>query len=192
MRRLLAAAAIALALAGCAAITEEGPGPYTVDRSQTVTLGRTWSDVTALLAKKPKRVRLLSVDGPYLNRLYVTGALAPGDMLARPLVKEQPTPLVRADMTPTEKIEFVVDSVALEYQRVEAVNPRPAQMGGADAIRFDLKARTSEGLDIAGAALVGERDGRLYVLLFLAPAEHYYGALLPEVERVMASARAGG
>lgn len=191
MRRILAAAAIALALAGCAAITEEGPGPFTVGKGQSVTLGRTWADVTALLAKRPKRVRMLSVDGPFLNRLYVTDALAPGDMLVRPLVKEQPTPVVRADMTPTEQIEFVVDSVALEHQRVEALDPRPARMGQSEAIRFDLKARTSAGLDMAGTALVAQRAGRLYVLLFLAPAEHYYGALLPEVERVLASARGG-
>ncbi len=190
--RALAAVLLALALAACAAVSEEGPGPYRVGKGPTVTLGRTWSDISGIISYRPRQVRMLSVDGPYLNRLYVTDGLKPGDRLVKPVRKEQPTPVVRADMTVSEKIEFVVDTVALEYQRVEARAPRPHRLDGAEAVRFDLVARTSEGLDVAGTAMVAEKAGKLYVLLYLAPAEHYYGALLPEVEKVMASARISG
>lgn len=184
------ALAAALALAACASITPVPPGPYRVGSGQEVTVGRTWSDVSALWSARPKKVRLLSVDGPLLNRLYVSDGLAPGDSLVRAQAKELPTPVVRADMSASERIEFVADSVAaLEYQRVETANPRPARFGQAPAVRFDLSARTSEGLDIQGAALVAEHGGKLYVILYLAPAEHYFAAGASEVEAIMASAR---
>jgi hypothetical protein len=141
---------------------------------------------------RPKNVRLLSIDGPLLNRLYLTDGLAPGEFLLKPARKEQPTPTYRAGMAPTELVEFVADSVAaLDYQRVETSNLRPTKFGGDNAIRFDISAQTTEGLNIAGTAMVAETGGKLYVVLYLAPREHYFAANLAEVEQIMASARRG-
>ncbi|PTT75034.1 hypothetical protein DBR41_26765 [Pseudomonas sp. HMWF010] len=93
-------------------------------------------------------------------------------------------------MSPAEQMEFVSDSMgALEYQRVETDNPRPAKFGTADALRFDLKAKTKEGLDISATALVAEHKERLYVVLYIAPTEHYFAAELPEVETVIGSVK---
>ena len=39
--------------------------------------------------------------------------------------------------------------------------------------------------------MIAERGGKTYVLLYLAPAEHYFDASLAEVEAIMASARLG-
>jgi hypothetical protein len=41
---------------------------------------------------------------------------------------------------------------------------------------------------MAGTALAAQRGARLQLLLFLAPGEHYYGALLPTVDAIFASA----
>lgn len=188
--RLAASAAVALTLAGCVSITSAPAGPYPLKSDYSVTLGRQWSDMSAVNLPRPKKVRLLSIDGVFLNRLYLTEGMEPGEFMVRSLVKERPTPTVRAGMSASERIEFVSQSVtAMDYQRVEAVKPRPAKFGGADAIRFDLTAKTADGLDISGTALVSEVGGKLYVILYLAPTEHYYAANLPEVEAVMASVR---
>jgi hypothetical protein len=189
-RAYVAALAATAALAGCAAITSVPPGPTKVGGAQ-VTLGREWSDISILMNGRSKKVRLLSIDGPMLNRLYVTDGLSPGDYLIKPAAKERPTPVVRADMTVTERIEFVTDSIAaMDYQRVETSRPGATTLDGQPAVRVDVAAKTKEGLDVKGAALVSQVRGKTYVVIYMAPAEHYFDATLSEVEAIMASAKA--
>jgi len=193
IRRPLRVCALVMAagavLSACASVTSAPAGPYTIGQAQ-VTLGHEWSDISAIMFARPAKVRLLSMDGPLLNRLYVTDGLAPGEFMVKPMAKERPTPTYRAGMSPAEQMEFVSDSMgALEYQRVETDNPRPAKFGTADALRFDLKAKTKEGLDISATALVAEHKERLYVVLYIAPTEHYFAAELPEVETVIGSVK---
>lgn len=188
-----AALGAALLLSACATISDAPAGPLKVGSGYDLDLGREWSDISQTMIGRTKNVRLLSIDGPLLDRLYVTDGLAPGDFLIKPVVKERPTPTVRKDMTASERMEFVTDSVAaLDYQRVQAVKPRPGKLGSADAIRLDLTAQTKEGLEMAGTAVVATMGGKLYVILYIAPAEHYYKANLDEVEHIIGSARLGG
>jgi hypothetical protein len=49
-----------------------------------------------------------------------------------------------------------------------------------------------DGLNISGIAQLVEAGDRLYILLDLAPAEHYFDATRAEVESIMASARVAG
>lgn len=189
--RLLACTAMLMSLSACAAVTSAPAGPYRIGATQ-VTLGHEWSDISAIMNQRPAKVRLLSMDGPLLNRLYLTDGLEPGEFIVKPLAKERPTPTYRAGMAPTELVEFVSDSVAaLDYQRVETDNLRPAKVGSAEGLRFDLKAKTKEGLDISGSAQAAEVGGKLYVVLYLAPSEHYFAAELPEVETVLGSVKVG-
>jgi len=192
IRGLMAGLVSGVLLAGCTAISSVPAGPATVGATQ-VTLGREWSDVSLLMNSRSKKVRLLSIDGPLLNRLYVSDGLVVGDYLVKPAAKERPTPVIRADMSVTERIEFVTDSIsAMDFQRVEAARPRAAKLDGNPAVRFDVTAKTKEGLDVKGTVLAAEVKGKTYVVIYLAPAEHYYDAMLPEVEQVMASGRVGG
>lgn len=185
-----ALAGLALLLAACATISATPAGPYAAGEGLSVTLGRAWNDASRAQYGAPRRVRLLTIDGPLLNRLYLTAGLRPGDWMVRPTARERPTPVYRANMSPTELVEFVADSVsALNYQRVETAGLRPSKLGDADAVRFDLKAQAESGLDVSGTAVVAERGGRLYVILYLAPSEHYFGAGQAEVESIMSSAR---
>lgn len=186
----MACAALALVAAGCASIARAPAGPLKVGATK-VALTRDWNDVTPLLPGQVKKVRVLSIDGPLLNRLYITDGLGPGDRLIKGVAKEKPTPTLRVGMTSAERMEFVADSVAaIGYQRVETVKPRPVRFDGQPGIRFDLTARTPEGLNVAGTAQAAEVAGKTYVVLYLAPAEHYYAATLADVEQVMTSASA--
>ncbi|MGE5502075.1 MAG: hypothetical protein ACM3W4_09135 [Ignavibacteriales bacterium] len=190
MLRTVAASAALLGLTACATITAAPAGDYKVASGYTVTLGRQWSDMSSAFIGQPKKVRLLSIDGIFLDRLYLVDGLAPGEFIVKAQSKDKPTPVYRSGMSPTELVEFVADSTAaLGYERVETSHLRPVSVGGTDGIRFDVAAQTTEGLDIAGTAMVVERGGKLYVNLYLAPKEHYYDAYLPEVEKVFASAR---
>jgi hypothetical protein len=191
--RLAAASALLLVLAGCAAVTDAPAGAFKISDGYQVTLGREWSDISKIMNGRPQNVRLLSIDGPLLNRLYISDGLNPGEFLVKPASAERPTPAYHKDMSPNELVEFVADSVsALEYERVETRGLRPAKVGATQGLRFDIAAKTRDGLEIGGTAQVAEVGGRLYVILYLAPAEHYFAANLPDVEAVMSSARPSG
>lgn len=188
LRPLLIAGALS-GLAACQSITAVPAGPMKLGSAE-VALGRQWSDISPLLAGSNKKVKVLSIDGPLLNRLYVTDGLVVGDSLVKAATKEKPTPKLRAGMNSSERIEFVADSItAMGYQRVATAKPRPSRFGGQTGVRFDITARTEDGLDVLGTALAAESGGRSYFVIYLAPAEHYYQAGLAEVEQVIASAR---
>lgn len=177
-------------LAGCVTVTAAPAGAFQVGSAYSVTLGHAWNDISQIMVGRPANVRLLSLDGPLLNRLYLTDGLAPGQFLVKPASAEQPTPTYRAGMSSTELVEFVSDSVAaLGYQRVETGAISPGPFAGVEGLRIALTAKTSEGLDLSAKAAVAEHGGRLYVILYVAPSEHYFAAHAAEAEAIMSSAR---
>jgi hypothetical protein len=188
MNRLALASAMALSvvLAGCETIALAQAGPFAMGDGKTVTLRRAWSDVSILAPKRQKKVRLLSIDGPALNLLYLAQGLAPGEGLLKPASKAERVPVYRADMSPSELVEFVTDSLsALGYQRPQTAKLRPGRLVGADGLRMDITAYTKDGLEISGLAQVSETGGKLYLALYLAPAEHYFAATLPDVDAML-------
>ncbi len=190
--KMAALALSGLALAGCVEITSAPPGPFKVGGAQ-VTLGHEWSNMNAVTPLRSAKVTLLTVDGPLLNRLYISDALTPGEGLVLSAVKEKPAPTIKSGLSNAERIEFVTDSIAaLDYQRVQALKPRPGSYAGHPGVRFDISANTADGLDVVGTALAAEVDGKTYVILYLAPSEHYFQANLAEVEQIIASAKLGG
>lgn len=176
--------AIALcACGGAAAVT----GPFKVGSAYNVTLQKTWSSVPRMSLNR--EVKYLTIDGPLLNNFYLTEGLAIGRSMVRTTMKSRPMPIVKADMSESELSEFVVDTVAaFGYEQVTSDNFQPAKFGNNDAIRFDISAKTDEGLDISGTSKVALVNGKVHVLLFLAPSEHYFTSLSSEIDSVFASA----
>jgi hypothetical protein len=187
-RGVLAAALGGAVAAGCAS-SGQVSGTYLRAGSFNVTFARPWSDITFMLPNRPPNLRMLSVDGPLLNRLYL-GDLLQGESLFRPRDRDTPRPTYRTDMSDTEMVEFVIDCVAVEYQAPEASALRPQTLAGQPGVRFDFATRTAEGLNMSGTAVVARTGDRMNLMIFLAPSEHYYGAMLAEVEALMASATA--
>ena len=187
----VAATGLVLTLGACATITEAPAGDVRAKSgSYSYTLGRSWSDISILYPLRNKKVSVLTTDGPALNQLFFADGLAAGEGILRSPRKETPAPTYRAGMSVSERMEFIADSVTLQdYKRVETSRPRPAKFGAHDGVRFDLSAQTPAGLDISGTALAAEIDGKFYAMLYVAPAEHYFAAGLPEVERIMGSVR---
>lgn len=191
-RKLRAAVALAalVSLSACAGLKAVPAGPYASGGNQ-ITVGRTWTDMGRLFDAS-KGVRLLSIDGPQLNRLFVIDGLKPGEFIIRPVTKEQPTPTWKTGLSPSEQVEFLADSLsAMQYYRVETGGLRPVKVGDRSGVRFDITAQTVDGLDVSGIAQLVEAGDRLYILLYLAPTEHYFNATKAEVEGIMASARVG-
>ena len=173
-----------LALSACASMRDPAPGVLRIGSGFDVTLTRVWSDFTPSDARG---MRLISIDGPTLNRLYLAGGLKPGEGLsARKPESHAP---FHAGMSREDLIAFVLDSVdALGFARPETASAHAAKFGAADGLRIDMETRTGDGLEFSATALIAEHAGRLNVIRYLAAREHYYAATLPDVEAIMASA----
>jgi hypothetical protein len=180
------ALALSITLAGCGGATAV-TGPFKVGSAYSVDLTKTWSN--APLFNLNKEVKYLTIDGPLLNNFYLTEGLVVGRSMVRSPLKSRPMPIVKRDMSETELAEFVVDTVAaFGYEGASSENLRPTKFGNADAVRFDITAKTDAGLSIMGTSQVALVGGKVHVMLFLAPGEHFYPALLSEVDHIFGSA----
>ncbi|WP_297802476.1 hypothetical protein [uncultured Brevundimonas sp.] len=165
--------AVVASATACVSISEVS-GPYKAGGG-TYTLDRSWNDITPVTGHL-KEVRLLTLDGPGLNSLYLSSGLKEGQHLARPNSRrEKTTPAWRADMGILEQVEFVKESVeAYGYNDVTTSSPRPVNASGHRGVRFDLAAVTTAGLRIKGYGQLVTKDGQAYVAIYLAPEEHFY------------------
>lgn len=189
-RGLIAGIGAAALLAGCASVKLAPAGVYKAEKNAFhITLARPWSDVTATQMPRPVGVQMLTQDGVLLNQLIVA-QIQPGGELVRPTDKDTPRPTYRADMSDTEVVEFVIDSLAVRFESPQSDALRPQSFAGAPGVRFDISAHTAAGLNISGTALVARAGDNLNLLLFLAPSEHFYSTMLPEIEAILASAAA--
>ncbi|HWA23994.1 MAG TPA: hypothetical protein VG735_16505 [Caulobacterales bacterium] len=179
-------------LSACVSITAaKGTVPLAAG-GYSIALEQTWSDVTALYGAQTPKARVLTLDGVLLDRLYLIGGVGPGASIVRSPLKERPSPVMRADLSLTEQVEFLTDSIsALGYKRVESTGVRPQTFGGADGVRVDYRAQTAEGLEIGGTALLAVRAGKLNAMVFLAPQEYYYPQNIEKIEAVFRSATFG-
>ena len=176
-------------LAGCVAGTQGVIGNYAAGSSYQVNLGRTWSDITPVTYGLERNVRLLTLDGPRLNRLYLIYEVEPGKGMVRPSNSDDKTPVYAADMTSRERVEFCTQSVeSLGYLNVSAGDFAAGALGGASAVEFSLTGQTEEGLNISGKGIVAVEDNALNALVYLAPSEHFFELHRVEVDNLFRSA----
>ncbi len=187
LRCVLLAVSLCL-LPACETISLVKAGPVSLEDGERLALRSPWSDITRILPETERGVRVLSKDGPLLNRLYVAPRIIPGRGLVQAPNDERTSPTYRLGMAPSELVEFVGDSIAaLGYRRVEAGELAPGRQGGHDAIRIEFKALDASGLEFSAVAQIAEIKGSAYLILFLAPSEHYFPASRQEVEAILSS-----
>ncbi len=185
-------------LAGCVSGPQLVPaGKFTAGGPSSLTLDRDWSDVTKVFSHHADKVKILSIDGILLNRLYVSDGLAAADPLTVNSLTgdttEHPSAHGHADMSLSEQMEFVSRSVSvLDYQKVETGNPQPVMVGAVKGIRFEFTARTTEGLNMRGLAQAVSSKGLGYYVVYIAPAEYYYDANLKNAVAAMNSVKLPG
>lgn len=187
---IAAAILVSMSAAGCATISLAPAGSYSAGAA-SYTLGQNWSDLTAVSPNRGPGVHILTIDGPLLNRMFLTDGIEDGQPILRPTNRrEERNPVYRSGSSASEQMEFIADTLSvMDYQSVDTAGVRRAQRAGGSGIMFDITARTPEGLNVSGLAQAIEVGGKLYVAVFLAPDEHYFGAYRAEAERVMESFR---
>lgn len=200
MQRLIlttAALGTILLLSACASPPVLAPAGQLALGSSSVKLDRDWTDVTkstyVYTARGPK-VHVLTIDALTLNTMMVSEGLSPSDPLTINVTtgdtKSHPSLRGKADMSLSEQMEFVAESIAQTgYNKVETNNPQPVTVDGVKGVRFELTGVTKAGLNIRGLAQAVSKGGLNYYVVYLAPGEHYYDASLKNVTAVMDSVK---
>jgi hypothetical protein len=184
MPRLAAilAALVALAwLAACAVYSSVGLERRKMADFYTVAPQIEWNRY------KDSRFESWTIDGPDLDNVLFTEPLGDGDVLYHFPGRED-MPQFRHNMSESEVMEFVVDSLAAAgAQKVEALNLAPVPFGSRPGFHFDLTFQNSSGLDKLGSVIGTMKDGKLYLILYTGAAQHYFPKYKPTVDALFAS-----
>ncbi|NBC34899.1 MAG: hypothetical protein GVY13_19685 [Alphaproteobacteria bacterium] len=187
MKKAVSTGAAGLALAGCVETMSAVPaGPLDGDAGFTVTLQDDWTRVPASI-NMITRGDLLTRDGLTLNQLHLI-SLEDGESLVR-AAKDADVPVYTAGMSALEQVDLVTASLQrLQYADVATANVRPQDFDGTEGTRFDITGKFRSGLDFRGDVAVAEAGDKMHVVVFLAPAAHYYDSDAGEVAGIIASA----
>jgi hypothetical protein len=139
---------------------------------------------------KAGAVRTWTVHGPQLEAITILGGLADGKPLERPANYKEKMPLFRSAMTGSEVAELTVESLQrMGYGSVELRSVSPESFGGVPGFRFDLDLVDASGLNGAGIGAGAILKGKLYLIVYRAPTEHYFATYKPAVERLIETAQ---
>lgn len=196
---LLAAAA----LPACSSIGGEGGGisDYQFvpvkrvgvgDRTMSVVAPRPYNKARRSLFDDVPQVEDWTQNGPFLDGISFVSGLKNGRYLIRQSRRaDQQVPKFESDMTPPELAAMIetlyrVRGGAIEF-RTLGLQPRPFL--GANGFQLDYEHLDTDELWRKGRVVGATVGGRLYLILFDAARTHYYEALLPDYEAIVASAQ---
>ena len=185
VRCVLLAAAFAL-VAGCGGNRLQKAGTAAVFDLQL----ETQLDWARLRAPRQEQ---WTIDGTPLNQLMILSRIKPSEhvfLRAKERSWRPDGPWFRTGMRPDEVRDIVLDGLrGAGWANVEASQLRPVRWGGTPGLRFQLDLDNPNGLVYRGLVTAAERDGRLTLLVWIAPAEHYYGRDAEAVGRLFDSLR---
>ena len=133
-----------------------------------------------------------TLNGPLLDGITFIGALEHDKRIVQQRRKaDRKVPNFRSDMSPPEigsMIEsfYRVRAGASEFN-VTGLKPRP--FAGSPGFQFDYDYLGGDEVWRRGRAVGAIVEGRLYLALLDAARAHYFGAAVPEFERIVESAR---
>lgn len=181
----LSALLVALALGGCVMQGMDGGQEASVGNGVRVTAEPGFAQIHIAT------MRYWTRNGTGLDELHFYTGIKSGQPLFRPAGK-QPRDLAafHARMTPNDIEDLTVASMEKNgFQHVRASALRPCPFGSAPGFCFDLQLANDQGLEMRGRAMAATREGVLDLLVFTAPAEHYFAELSPAMDRIFASVR---
>jgi len=139
------------------------------------------------------RYEIWTIDGIPLNRLYIVPAVKNGEHVfleRRVNAKHPDAPAFRTGMRAEEIRDIVLDALTeTGAVDIRSEGLRPARFGSADGLRFEFSASTAAGLRYRGMVLAAAHGDELTFLLWMAPAEFYYGRDAASVAHILDSAR---
>lgn len=183
LRNILLATAIALLTACATGGNLQKAGTRADVYGMDIHTDLNWSRI------KLPRQELWTIDGPGLNSLAIIPDTKPGEHVFH-LAKEKKSrpdgPWFRTGMRPDELRDVILDAIREQgWADVGSSNFRPHRFAEVPGIRFDVRQTSPEGLRYQGSVGAFEHNGRLTVLYWKAPEEHYYNRDVQAVNRLI-------
>lgn len=205
--KTIAFLALPLALAGCGGTlggSEYGFSPYALVRVQRVSVGdgnmsvvapRPYNRHRRILFSDVRDVEDWTQNGPILDGIsFVSGMNNNRALIRQRRSASQQVPRFRSDMTAPEIAAMLESLYRVKGGAVDlktlSLQPRPFL--GANGFQWDYEHLDQDELWRRGRAVGAVIDGKLYMILFDAARSHYYDALLPDFEAIVASAERRG
>jgi hypothetical protein len=190
--KTLAALGAFLLLAACQPFTLVPPQTASVAKaSLSVTPTVAWNKQTTVSGLHSS-AEVWTLDGPILSQVTFFGPIKDGETLIRPITRaETKPPLFKSGMLPQDVVEFVEKSYRVQSGSpvFTITNLKPAQFGGEQGFQFDFDFVTRDEVRRKGRAAGAIRSGQLYLIIYEAAAVHYFERGLPEVDKLIGSAR---
>jgi hypothetical protein len=162
------------------------------DGSLSVAPPRPYNRMRSRIFYDVRDVEDWTLNGPYLDGIsFVSGLKNNRDLIYQRRTENQQVPRFRSNMTPPEIAAMIESLYRVKGGTVEfrtlAIQPRPFL--GTNGFQFDFEHLDSDELWRKGRAVGAVINGQLYLILVDAARSHYYNAIAPDFEAIVASAR---
>ena len=192
-----------LSLSACSTVGADGfgYGGYSLVRAREVKVGddslavtppREWNRISSRIFTDIRDVEDWTQNGPYLDGISFVSGLKDGKELVYQRRREdRQVPKFRSNMTAPE-IAAMIESLfrvrggAVDFKTTSLA---PRTFLGSNGFQHDFEHLDSDEVRRKGRAVGAVVDGKLYLILYDAARSHYFNALLPDFEAVVASAR---
>ncbi len=187
--RAIALGTVILTLAGCAAYSLVPAGRATARNAISIESPLAWSKVP--LINEGSAVELWTLNGPAIDSMAFYAPIGDNQSLQNAKSGTDPFPVFRAGMTPSEIAELFETTLrrATGSAIVEVKSLRPAKLGDSEGFRAETEFTGSDRVRRKGILTGAVKDKKLYLIHFQAPELHYYAKAVPEVEKMLASAK---
>lgn len=179
-----------LMLSGCAGVDLVAAGkPADLGDGVSVVPTIAWARIHAVSGPSS-----LTIDGIGLDEMRCYTGIEPG----KPIIdvsgmSNKEIGVYSTSMLPHDVMELLAaDMEKGGSEDVRTSGLAPAKFGSTEGFRFDLSYLTKDGLEMKGEALAAQRDGKLDVLLFVAPSEYYYALRQHDADQLFASIQTKG
>ncbi len=183
MKKLAIALISVSALVGCESMSAAPAGQYVLKNGVSIDLKEDWTHV-------PKNMHgakssILTKDGLKLNQLHIM-TVEDGKTFIDKKSKSAEYPVYAQGSSPIKQIEFVTSNLArMGFEKVEPKNVTPTKLSGYDGVSMDLVGKYDSGLNLKGRMGLAETEKGLNVLIFIAPAMHYFDKDISSVNHLI-------
>lgn len=185
----LAVLTLALALAGCAAVSKVATGEALVGERMTLKLDTAWNQFDRGFGNN---VPTWTVEGVTIDALQFYVGVKDGQPIAQLLAgaKSQKPLNFRAAMQPAEVVSLYEALLTRDGSSFQLDKLEPADFLGGKGFRFEYSLnRKIDDVPMRGLAYGAVRNGELFVIHYSAPRLVFFPRYQPRVEALVRSAQ---
>jgi len=163
------------------------------DGSLIVTAPRPWNRHRPIYFEDIRQVEDWTLNGALLDGIsFVTGLKDGKSLIRQRKSASQQVPVFRSNMTAPEVAAMIESLYRVRGGSVDfhmlSLQPRPF-LGSANGFQLDYEHLDDDELWRRGRAVGAVVGGKLYMIVLDAAKSHYYDAVLPDYEALVASAQ---